>query len=69
MLIPGASGDVGSALVQLAKLRGARFIALASEAKHTAVEELGADVVLLCHPADLKQRLQSERVTVVVDIV
>ena len=53
----------------MAKLRGARVIALASEAKHTAVEKLGADVVLPRHPTDLKQRLQSERVTVVVDIV
>lgn len=69
VLIPGASGDVGSTLVQLAKLRGACVIALASEAKHTTVEKLGADVVLLRHPADLKQRLQFERVTVVVDIV
>lgn len=69
VLIPGASGGVGSALVQLAKLRGARVIAFASEAKHTAIEELGADVVLLRHPVDLKQKLQSERVTVVADIV
>lgn len=69
VLIPGASGGDGSALVQLAKLRRARVIALASEAKHTAVEKLGADVVLLRHPADLKHRLRFERLTVVVDIV
>ena len=37
VLVPGASGGVGGALVQLCKLRGARVIAMASEAKHDAV--------------------------------
>lgn len=43
--VPGASGGVGGALVQLAKRRCARAIALASEAKHQDVAELGADVI------------------------
>ena len=51
VLVPGASGGVGSALVQLAKLRGARVIALASEAKHADVAALGADRLL---PRDRK---------------
>ena len=34
VLITGASGGVGGALIQLAKLRGARVIALASTEKH-----------------------------------
>ena len=34
VLVPGASGGVGGAVVQLARLRGARVIGMASEAKH-----------------------------------
>ena len=45
VLVPGASGGVGGAVVQLAKLRGARVIAMASAAKHGDVATLGADVV------------------------
>lgn len=41
--VPGASGGVGSALVQLAKLRGARVVAIASAAKLDHLKELGAD--------------------------
>ncbi len=69
VLIPGASGGVGGALVQLAKRRGARVIALASEAKHPDVKALGADRVLARDPGDLKAVLGDEQVTVVADIV
>ncbi len=69
ILVPGASGGVGGALVQLAKLRGARVIALASEAKHQAVAALGADRVLPRHPHDLAGTLADETVTVIADIV
>jgi hypothetical protein len=60
VLIPGASGGVGGALVQLAKLRGARVIALASEAKHGDVAALGADVVLPRAPMDLRAALRAK---------
>ena len=46
ILIPGASGGVGSALVQLAKHRGARVLALTSPDKEAALLALGADRVL-----------------------
>lgn len=73
VLIPGASGGVGSALIQLAKRRGARVIALCGEAKAAAVAELGADAVLPRAPADLKAALRQatgrETVTVVADVV
>ncbi len=55
VLIPGASGGVGGALVQLAKRRGARVIAMASEAKH-------ADVAALrprCDPAARPENLRA----------
>lgn len=69
VLISGASGGVGGALVQLAKRRGARVIALASEAKHNDVAKLGADVLLPRAPADLRAALGGEKITVVADIV
>ena len=46
ILIPGASGGVGSALVQLAKHRGARVLAMTSPDKEAALLALGADRVL-----------------------
>lgn len=69
VLVPGASGGVGGAVVQLAKLRGARVIAMASEAKHEAVAALGADRLLPRDAGDLKAALADETVTVVADVV
>ncbi|MGI9357343.1 MAG: alcohol dehydrogenase family protein [Rhizobiaceae bacterium] len=73
VLITGASGGVGSALIQLAKRRGAKVVALASEAKHGDLAPLGADVLLPRSPENLKQALAdttgSETVSVVADIV
>ncbi len=69
VLVPGASGGVGGALVQLAKRRGARVIALASEAKHGDVAALGADRVLPRAPADLRAALEEDRISVVADVV
>ena len=46
IVVPGASGGVGSALVQLAKRRGAFVLAIAGRAKLEAVSAVGADVVL-----------------------
>jgi len=73
VLITGASGGVGSALIQLAKLRGATVIGLASEAKHHALQQLGADHLLPRTPkniaAELKHLTGKETVTVLADIV
>ena len=69
VLVPGASGGVGGAVVQLAKRRGARVIALASEAKHDEVAALGADKVLPRAPADLRTALGDDLITVVADVV
>lgn len=46
VVVPGASGGVGSALVQLAKLRGARVVAIAGATKTDMVKDLGADEVI-----------------------
>lgn len=45
VLIMGASGGVGSALIQLCKLRQANVIAIASGSKKEFVQQLGADIV------------------------
>lgn len=46
VVISGASGGVGSALVQLAKRRGARVIAIAGKSKLDDVAAVGADAVI-----------------------
>ncbi len=73
VLVTGASGGVGSALIQLAKRRGATVIGLASPAKHDDVLSLGADHVLERAPANLKAALKTmtgkDTISVVADIV
>ncbi|WP_224824686.1 alcohol dehydrogenase family protein [Cognatishimia sp. MH4019] len=69
VLVPGASGGVGGALVQLAKRRGARVIAMASEVKHAQVAAFGPDMLLPRAPDDLRAALKGEQITVVADIV
>jgi NADPH:quinone reductase-like Zn-dependent oxidoreductase len=68
ILITGASGGVGSAAVQLAKVRGARVIAVASTAKINAVKELGADLVI-DRSKNLVDELGEQSVDVVADLV
>lgn len=44
--VTGASGGVGTAVIQLAKRRGARVVAIAGQAKLEGLGELGADAVV-----------------------
>ena len=53
VVITGASGGVGSALVQLSRLRGARVVAVTSAAKFADVAACGADVCVDRASADL----------------
>ena len=69
VLIPGASGGVGGALVQLAKRRGARVIAMASDTKHKDVAVHFPDKILPRAPENLRVALGDEKITVVADIV
>ena len=69
VLVPGASGGVGGALVQLAKRRGARVIAMASNAKHKDVAALGPDKILPRASENLLRALGDEKITVVADVV
>ena len=69
VLVPGASGSVGGAVVQLAKLRGARVIAMASEAKHGDFAALGADRLLPRNQGVLEAALADEKITIIADVV
>ncbi|TFD74693.1 alcohol dehydrogenase [Cryobacterium psychrophilum] len=68
VLVPGASGGVGSAVVQLAKRRGAYVIGIASAAKRDRVLEIGADEVLE-RGTDPVVQLGAQSVDVVIDNV
>ena len=73
VLISGASGGVGSALIQLTRRRGAETVALCGSSKAEAVRAMGADHVLPRAPEDLKAALRAatgrDEVTVVADVV
>jgi NADPH:quinone reductase-like Zn-dependent oxidoreductase len=68
VLVAGASGGVGSAVVQLAKRRGAAVTAIAGKAKHAQVKRIGADRVI-ARDDDIVACLGENAVDVVVDNV
>lgn len=70
VLIMGASGGVGSALIQLSKLRGATVIAIVGHnpEKEKFVKELGADYVYY-RDHQLTEHLEKHRITVYLDPV
>ncbi len=68
VLVTGASGGVGSAVVQLVKRRGARVTAVVSKEKMSALMDLGADRVIE-RDADLLTRLGESNIDVVFDNV
>ena len=68
VLIAGASGGVGSAAVQLAKLRGAKVTAIVSSGKFDHAKKIGADQIIE-RGTDYVSVLGQESVDVVVDNV
>jgi NADPH:quinone reductase-like Zn-dependent oxidoreductase len=68
ILITGASGGVGSAAIQLAKVRGAKIIAQCAPDKASALKELGADQAVN-RTDDLVKVLGENSVDAVVDLV
>jgi NADPH:quinone reductase-like Zn-dependent oxidoreductase len=68
VLVTGASGGVGSAVVQLARRRGARVSAVVGHAKRDAVAGLGVDRVI-DRGADLLREVGENSVDVVIDNV
>ena len=68
VLVTGASGGVGSAVIQLARARGARVIAISLPSKFERILELGAERVL-SREAGLTSELGTDSVDVVIDLV
>ena len=68
VLVTGASGGVGSAVVQLCRRRGARVSAVAGKAKSDAVAGLGVETVF-DRNADLLAAPGADSVDVVIDNV
>lgn len=73
LLVTGASGGVGSALLQLAGVRGARVVALVGSGKEELAYDLGAEVVITRSVSDLaaavSEAAEAPAVDVVADVV
>ncbi|NEP78944.1 MAG: zinc-binding dehydrogenase [Okeania sp. SIO3B3] len=68
VVIIGASGGVGSALIQLSKIRGAKVIAIVGANKEAFVKDLGADYVYRRDNL-LEFNLAQHKITVALDVV
>jgi NADPH:quinone reductase-like Zn-dependent oxidoreductase len=58
IVVSGASGGVGTAAIQLAKIRRANVIALSSSGKEQALLDLGADHVIDCNEKNLVSKIK-----------
>ncbi len=59
IVISGASGGVGTAAIQLAKIRGATVIAISSPGKEAALKNIGADQVVSRNEKNLVSKIKS----------
>ena len=73
LLVTGASGGVGTGVVQLAKLRGAWVVAVVGAGKEPLIREIGADAVIPRGGAPLgaavERELRGRPLDVVADVV
>ncbi|GGX49286.1 alcohol dehydrogenase family protein [Saccharospirillum salsuginis] len=73
VLVTGASGGVGSAIIQLARVRGAIPYAVSSKGKEAALKDIGAEDVILRDTEDLVAEVervaQGQPIDVVADLV
>ena len=70
VLILGASGGVGSFAIQLAKIKGAKVIGVASKKNHSYMKELGADYTIDykdTHIGEAAKEIFSEGVDLIFD--
>ena len=68
VLVTGSSGGVGSAVIQLARVRGARVIAVTSPEKSERLSKLGVEHSIT-RDCDFAEALGKDSVDVVVDLV
>lgn len=68
VVVMGASGGVGSALIQLSKIRGAKVIAIVSANKEAFARDVGADYVYR-RDEQLASNLAQHQITVALDVV
>lgn len=59
IVITGAAGGVGTALIQLSLIRGARVVAIAGAAKEARIRALGAHEFVARESGDLRQAVES----------
>lgn len=73
VVITGAAGGVGTALIQLSKVRGAKVIAIAGSGKEDRLRDLGADHVIARDKGDVLAAVRAitgeKGADVVVDVV
>ncbi|AGB38978.1 Zn-dependent oxidoreductase, NADPH:quinone reductase [Natronococcus occultus SP4] len=73
VFVTGASGGVGTGLVQLARRRDARVLGLTSSGKSDSIREVGAEEVVARDdddiPAAVRNWTEDEQVDVVADVV
>lgn len=69
VLVTGASGGVGSALIQLARLRGARVVAMVGRGKEGYLKALGVDAVICRGEQDARGAIQEQLSLAAVDVV
>ncbi len=68
VFVTGSSGGVGSAVIQLAKLRGAKVIAQCSKNKQKEILKIGADQVI-DRNSNIIEEIGSNSVDVIIDLV
>jgi NADPH:quinone reductase-like Zn-dependent oxidoreductase len=69
VLITGASGGVGSALVQLALLRGARVIGVVRKGKEKTLQELGVHGIIFRGERDFQAAIRRQHSSTTMDVV
>jgi NADPH:quinone reductase-like Zn-dependent oxidoreductase len=69
IIVTGASGGVGSALVQLAKIRGANVVAITGRGKERNLQELEADAIVTRGEPDLHSAIRDQLGKTSIDVV